>query len=293
MTQRPAIAPDPAVQHNAAASAASHPAPAVLKTTAPRRALLAFFAILTAMCATTGCATHDSPALKQTEQGLVWMFPGVEGGGWALTGARDALRDAGVRAEIRTYEWNRPLGFVTNLVEYQENRDRAADVARQIADYRVLHPRAPIDLIGYSGGGGMALMVAEALPVSVRLRHVILAQPAVSPDYDLTEALRRVDGRLVNFCSPYDVFLLGLGTTLIGTMDRRHVASAGKNGFKLPLALTDHDLAARFEQRNWSPEALATGHVGTHYGILLYQWNQQYVAPYLLPGLAASSLAKR
>jgi pimeloyl-ACP methyl ester carboxylesterase len=293
MVRHPATSPSPALPDLAATTVAPDRPAAGRKPPFRGRIIAVLFPILAASGAMTGCAPRDSSALKQTEQGLIWMFPGVEGGAWALTGARDALRDAGVRAEIRTYEWNRPLGFITNLVEYQENRDRASEIARQISDFRILHPRAPIDLIGYSGGGGMALMVVEALPVSVRLRHVILAQPAVSPDYDLTEALRRIDGRLVNFCSPYDVFLLGLGTTLIGTMDRQHVASAGKNGFNLPLVVAEPALAAHFEQQTWSPKALPTGHVGTHYGILLYQWNQQYVAPYLLPGLGVSSLAKR
>ena len=229
-----------------------------------------------------GCWNPPGPTARPVERGLVWMLPGVEGGPWSMYWARAAFRDAGVESEIRIFEWQRPFGALQNLTDYEGNRRKAAEVAEEIAGYRQGHPDGPIDLVGYSGGGGLAIMVAEALPESVHLRNVVLAQPALSPDYDLTAALSRIDGKLVNFYSPYDWLILGVGTRLFGTMDRREVASAGKERFDLARAVRDPALRDQVEQRRWELRMVGDGHFAGHFGILSYWWNRRYVAPYLL-----------
>ena len=126
-------------------------------------------------------------------------------------------------------------------------------------------------------------MVAEALPERVRLRHVILAHAAVSPDYDLEKTVKQLDGKLVNFHSPHDWLLLGLGTQVFGTMDRKFVAAAGKDGFCVQAAIQNPALQSKLEQRTWSWEMLKeSGHLGDHFGMLSYKWNKFYVAPYLM-----------
>ena len=230
-----------------------------------------------------GCTRSQATPVEQLNQGLVWMFPGVEGGPRSLQQVCRAFRNAGVTSAFRIHQWGRPLGIITNLLSYEGNRAAAARIAKHLVAYRETHLEAPIDLLGYSGGGGMAVMVAEALPEDVRLRNVILVQPALSPDYDLEPALKRVDGKLVNFYSPHDWLFLHVGTRVFGTMDRVHVASAGKDGFNVLMAVDEPELLERFEQHCWSPRMAFSGHVGTHLGILLYTWNKKYVAPYLLP----------
>ncbi len=210
------------------------------------------------------------------------MFPGVEGGPLALGEARRAFRDVGVESRIQTHDYGRPFGLLANLMAYDSNRRAAVSIAKQIVEYRVKHPSTPIDLVGYSGGGGMAVMVAEALPEDVRLRNVVLCQPAISPTYNLSTALRRVDGKLVNLYATNDWFMLGLGTSVFGTMDREYTAAAGKDGFTEPLELDDPKLAARFEQRCWTPDMIFVGHGGMHAGILSYGWNKAMVAPWVV-----------
>ena len=243
--------------------------------------LLITHALILPVLVATGCAELSPPKEEQLKQGLIWMFPGVEGGPISLVAARRGFRDAGVESGIRVHEWGRPLGAIANLVAYEENRQVAGEIAGDIVTYRNQHKDAPIDLVGYSGGGGMAIMVAESLPRDVRLRNVILCQAAISPGYDLTQALRRVEGKIINFHSPVDLLLLGAGTTVFGTMDRKHGSSAGKDGFDVPLKVREKDLVAHFEQRCWSPEMLMQGHYGAHFGMFAYGWNKQYVAPYL------------
>lgn len=130
---------------------------------------------------------------------------------------------------------------------------------------------------------GVALLVAEALPDDVRLRNVVLVQPGVSPMWDLTTALRKLDGRIINFYCASDWLILGAGTQTFGTIDRRNVAAAGKDGFDVERAAPDPAPRARLVQRKWTPEMFRSGHIGNHLSILTYAWNRDYVAPYLRP----------
>jgi pimeloyl-ACP methyl ester carboxylesterase len=221
------------------------------------------------------------------------MLPGIEGRAWMLSAAHRAFRDAGVDAEIRVFHWARPpLDPLKNLTDYDGNLQRAGEIANEIAVYRRKHPGASIDVVGYSGGGGLAVMVAEALPEDVRLRNLLLAQPALSPDYDLTSALSRIDGKLVNFYSPHDWLILGVGTQLFGTIDRKEVASAGKERFDLERAVSDPALRQKVEQRGWNVRMIGSGHFGNHHSILSHGWNKRYVAPHLLPERGAAGREK-
>ena len=214
------------------------------------------------------------------------MFPGIEGGQWSLTEVRRAFRDAGVQSAIYTHDWQRPplLGTLSNLSDYKGNRKAAQSVAEEIVKYKDRYPQAPVDLVGYSGGGGMAIMTAEALPKSLRLRNIILVHAAISPDYPLDPALQHVDGQLTNYYSPADWLLLGVGTRLFGTMDRKHCQSAGKVGFDLTAAIQDPNLSSKFEQCSWTMDEFKKGeHFGGHGSIIFYDWNKNKVAPYLQP----------
>lgn len=229
----------------------------------------------------TGCLAPRPTAARPDETGFLWLFPGVESRSVAFLEAVRGLREGGVTSEVQYYNWPlhlRPLDDLTNL---DRNRREAARVAGQIAQQRRTHPQRPIDLIGYSGGGGMALLVAEHLPDEIRLRHIVLVQPAVSRDYNLSTALSHCEGRIVNFYSPRDWLILGWGTTVFGTMDRRRTVSAGKEGFLPSAAIPDVNERHRLQQVAWTNDMAATGHVGHHLGILLCEWNRRYVAPWL------------
>ncbi|MGE0479399.1 MAG: hypothetical protein AB7Q17_02895 [Phycisphaerae bacterium] len=225
--------------------------------------------------------TATQPAAQRTP-GLVYFFPGIEGGPWMLEWARRAARDAGCEAEFRTLDWQR-LDVLGNLVELERNRARAAQVAAEIVAFRNASPTAPIDLVGYSGGGGLAVMIAEALPESLRIRNLVLVHAAISPTHDLAAALRRIDGLLVNFYSHGDWVILGLGTRAFGAIDREHTDSAGHVGFDLTRAVPDLALRERVRQVRWTPEMIRSGHWGGHATIITYGFNKTYVAPYLLP----------
>lgn len=228
----------------------------------------------------SGCAERDTPSVAASQAGLVYMFPGIEGAPIWLRDARRGLRDGGVKAEIRLFDWKRPLGNLINLTALPANRVKARDVAAQIAVFHQRFPDAPIDLVGYSGGGGMAVFVAEALPNDVQLHTIVLAQAALSPTYDLTAALSHTD-RIVNLYCRSDWLVLGAGTRLLGTMDRQHVVSAGRVGFDAERAVPDPHLRGRLVQRALGAASRRAGHAGGHLGCLGRRWNREMVAPWL------------
>lgn len=244
-------------------------------------------ALVAGAASMAGCFKAPAPTLREEQRGLVWICPGIGGGAWYLGGAYHAFRDAGVEAEICIQEWDTPFyNALGQLKAYAANRAQAAVAAEKIAEYREQHPWAPIDVVGYSAGGGMALMIVEALPRDVELRNVVLVQAAISPTHDLSDALVRIDGRLVNLYSRLDWFVLGLGTAVFGTMDRKHVASAGKVGFDLETAVPDQEQRAKLVQKPWTLAMICSGHLGNHACILTYGWNKAFVAPYLLDSRA-------
>ncbi len=225
---------------------------------------------------TTGCAAE-----RLGGPGHVWLFPGIEGNSFWLGPAARGLRDGGVQGTFHYFDWSRPMpgaGGLANLTEHDENRAKAAALAEEIAG---AVGGEPLDLVGYSGGGGMAVFVAEALPEGVHLRRVVLVQPALSPGYDLTPTLRRVTGEVINVHCHSDRFTLGLGTELFGTMDRAYVSSAGKDGFDVQVAVPDASLRKRLRQVAWEPAHVLYGHIGGHIGMLGYYWNRAVVAPLL------------
>lgn len=222
------------------------------------------------------------PTPDQRERGSVWLISGIESPHLFLRGVLRGLRDGGVRAAIEIFDWQLPYASILNLFLPKRSRRRAAELAQRIEHEHAAHPEAPIDLVGYSAGGAVALWTAEALSPAVRLRNVVLIQPALHPSYDLAPALARISGRLVHFSSPRDRLVLGLGTLLLGTMDRRHCFAAGKIGFTQSADAPDPAQRRKLLQRAWQREMLERGsHRGGHLEMLRYRWNREFVAPYL------------
>lgn len=241
---------------------------------------LAGMAVLVAGC---GGDRHIEPRTPHAPPHAVWVFPGISGGAMSTAWAVQGFVDAGVTGDIQVFDWQRPLTLgLANLTDEPGNRERAAVTAAEVAAFAAAHDYAIIDFVGYSGGGGMAVFAAEALPEEVTVRNIVLVQPALSPGYDLVPALRHVTGRMTLFYSTEDKFILGAGTETFGTMDRRKVASAGQVGFDEEAAVSDPSLKHKLTQVAWSREMVEAGHWGSHVASLGYEWNKEYVAPLLL-----------
>ncbi len=221
-------------------------------------------------------------ALGPLDGDVLFMLGGVGGFQFAPLMIRRAIRSLKLSMGTVVCTWQ--FGLVgeiwTDLMWLRRNRVVAARIARRLLAFRRDHRSARIHLLGYSGGGGVAALVCAALRGRRIIDNLLLIAPALSPDYNLAPALAAV-ARGTAFVSERDRMLLGLGTRLFGTIDRRHTPAAGMVGFNLPpgASLEDRIAYERFKQVRWSPAFNRLGVSGGHIGWL----SEMFIGEVLLP----------
>jgi pimeloyl-ACP methyl ester carboxylesterase len=235
-----------------------------------------------AAAASAGCERQPYLTPERQAKGLVVVLPGVEGRGPLNEGICRGLNAGGVDWGIDLEDWTSPLGLLYNLRAELHNRQKANRIAIRIAEYKFAHPDNPVVLIGQSGGGGMALWIAEAMPEGQYIDGLILLAPAISPGYMVDFALSKTRLGVLNFYSERDWLFLGLVTTLYGTMDGEHSASAGRVGFLLPPGRGRPKEYDRLFQIAWHKQMAAAGHTGGHLATSAEGFVKHYVAPFVL-----------
>ena len=252
-------------------------------------------AALVALLILCGCAPPRSlRAEPRYDYGAVFLLPGIEGQSAWSRDVAIGLDRGGVSSAIEIYDWTIPGGLILNLMAKERNRREARKLVDRIVAYQDDHPGRPVHVIGYSGGGGVAVLAVEALPPERSIAMLLLIAPALSPDYNLTDALRRTRHGLCNFYSPRDVVILGAGTSIFGTIDRENVASAGKVGFKTPAKLSESDRLlydSRLRQVEWSPKIREKyGVGGGHISWLSRRFAQGYLAELIVENESAHAV---
>ncbi|MFN0051766.1 MAG: hypothetical protein ACKV0T_06225 [Planctomycetales bacterium] len=228
-------------------------------------------------------------APERVERGYTLVFPGVEGTSWFNISVARGLVDGGHDAAIEIHDWTTgywPM-FVYHLMALERNRAAAREIARKIVAYQDAYPDRPVTLIGHSGGAAMAVLVLEALPPERQVSQAILLAGALSPQYDLTSALRHTERGITNFYSGGDALYLMAGTLALGTVDRRHSLSAGAVGFRMPSDLSEAEralYAERLHQEGYRLEMARSFNLGGHFGPVNRQFVSQWIAPLLSPG---------
>jgi len=220
------------------------------------------------------------------------ILPGIEGESILNRDIALGLDEGGVSAAIEVYDWTIgvPGAFVPNLAFLDRNKRQAAELARRIVEYREDHPGAPVFLIGHSAGGGVVVLTLEALPAGRQIDMAILLAPALSPDYDLSTALRRTRRGITSFFSSLDVGFLRVGTIIFGAVDRKHGSAAGAVGFVPPeeLSAEDRELYGRkLRQVRWTQRLRRVGASGLHIGWASQDFAREYLAPLILRSGAA------
>jgi pimeloyl-ACP methyl ester carboxylesterase len=227
----------------------------------------------------------EPPDLSADGEGmaLVLVADGVGGLDLCGTALRYVMGALRVPHAVRVVSWGHGFGRWHADLTNVGNRDaRASEMAAEALAFRARHPQGSVFLVGKSGGTGVVVKALEALPDET-VEAAVLLSPALSPTYDLAQALRALRREMVVFWSPLDVFVLGVGTRIFGTMDRIKSVSAGLVGFRRPDPDDEAQQLqyAKLRQVRWEPRMARTGYLGGHVGTDSPAFLRKYVVPLL------------
>jgi hypothetical protein len=227
---------------------------------------------------------RDDDAIARHD-GLVLVADGVGGLDLCGTALRYVLAAAGLRYAFHTVPWGHGFGRWHADLTDVGNRDlQAGRIAQAVDRFRATQPDDPVFLVAKSGGSGVIVKALEQLTEGT-VKRAVLISPALSPEYDLTAALRAVAHELVVFWSPFDVVVLGAGTRVFGTVDRVRTPSAGMCGFQVPDSSAAGDSSAapyaKLRQVRWHWRMASTGYLGGHVGPDSPIFLKKYVVPLL------------
>jgi pimeloyl-ACP methyl ester carboxylesterase len=221
------------------------------------------------------------------DRGLVLILPGIEGRGFLNMAILHGLVDGDLQYAIEVFDWTTGNKFLTlyHLRAWRRNLRVAQQLAERIVKYENEYPGRPVWIVGHSGGGAMALLTAKALPENHRLTGLILLAAAISPRFDISQILGKVECGIWNFHSWLDCVFVGIGTTLFGTVDGWHMPSAGMLGFlpmpnANPLTLASESMdGSRLIQTPYHPRMIIDFNLGGHFGCVNRVFISENIAP--------------
>jgi hypothetical protein len=229
------------------------------------------------------CAAQ--PVAGQCSTGRIIILPGIRNTRFHLAGIVRDLQAVFPNFEIEVRTWGVPLAGLHNLHAYERNIQTAQSIADDISEWRRGHPADTLYIVGYSGGGGIATLVAAALEDGTAVDRLILVAPAVAPDFPLREqVLPHVREFIVNFASESDL-QVGLGTRVFGTINGVETVAAGFSGF--------HETHPRLVEWHWTAHDERLGHRGNHLGYLGRRWQRSTLLPVLDPRVDAVELQQQ
>ncbi|UCG33340.1 MAG: hypothetical protein JSU68_01670, partial [Phycisphaerales bacterium] len=235
----------------------------------------------------SGCSVADLATADRYAAGLVVVLPGIEGRSIYNTNIARGLGDGYVDSAIEIFDWGveAPGGFLLNLTALERNRKQGERLAERIIRYQDAFPGRPVHVIGHSGGAGIAILALQCLPESRKITAAYLLAAAVSPDYDLTESLKRTELGIWNFYSPKDVGFLGWGTSMFGTIDRSHTRAAGAVGFRPPAGLSEEGrklYRTKLHDVPHNRRMAGAGCDGSHLGWARHEFAKKWLAAMIL-----------
>jgi pimeloyl-ACP methyl ester carboxylesterase len=180
------------------------------------------------------------------------------------------LKAAGYKGAIEAFAWQALIGdTIRDQIDRERNAEQAGKLAESIQAYLDENPGRSVHIIAFSAGTGIATWALEDLPPRYSVSTVVFLGSSLRADYDLSNALLRVQDRIYNFFSPHDP-VLRIGVPITGTVDREEFdgsKTAGQTGFYLPRRATEEMRAlyrARFRNVGYQKEWAKYAHFGLH-----------------------------
>ena len=216
---------------------------------------------------------HSSRGLLIFAESLRWVSVP-----WGKASCAAGFRRAGFQGEFLFWKWHEtwrawlilPVIAAPKMLERQSQR-----LADFIAEKYHENPARPIYLVGYSCGGYIATRALELLDDDVKVRGVALLAPAQNPWRDLRKAAERVEGQMLVCSSFLDAVIVGLGTIISGTADRKRVPSMGMLGYL-------GESRDKIKNLRWNPKMILLGHTGGHFAAPAERFIAKLVAPKLI-----------
>jgi pimeloyl-ACP methyl ester carboxylesterase len=235
------------------------------------------------------CAAGSPTTAPTVDFSHTWLLhlPGIGGERSIDRHMTAGLREGGWEGKITIYDWTEHDPGLNALVSHERNLGEAQKVAHQIEDHLKQDPHLRITLTCHSGGAGIAAWALERLPEGMQIQTLVLLAPALSPQYDLSAALRHVRGNAYVFYSKNDQVVLGAGTKLFGTIDGVKSEAAGLVGFKMPDG-ADTAQYQKLVQKPYDQGWLAFQNIGNHVGCMSEPFAENFLAPMLIDELNVS-----
>ncbi len=233
-----------------------------------------------------GCADSNKPftTTDRMNRGLVLILPGIEGESALNHEIRRGLVNGGLMCAMPIYRWGRPVplaGPLLNQMDVLGNRIAGAGIADTIVDYQTKYPDRPVYVVGHSGGGGIAVFAAEALPKETMIDGLVLLSASMSSAYDLTKALGHCRKGVLNIYSRADVGLLIVGTVLAGNVDGIRGPGAGAIGFDRPSSRSSPERIRNYQKLFQLELTHAHSSNDAHGSTTRRSFISRYVAPWL------------
>jgi len=213
-----------------------------------------------ALSVTAGCSLNIGSARRGDAYGRTYYIDGAGNWGYGVAEVRQGLREAGYRGAIINFRWSPTLNpALDQTIGRPFAKAKGKELADQIERYLRRFPGNQVNIIALSAGTGVAVWACESLEPPATVHNLILLGSSLSADYDMSEALKHIEGKVYVYYSPNDMILAGPVRTL-GTIDGKiGVASAGLVGLH-----PKRGDRTKIVNIGWAPKYERYGWTGSH-----------------------------
>ena len=231
-----------------------------------------------ALVVPAGCAPMFGP---RAQNGITFYCPGAGNFDFGDIGIRQGLEAAGYQGQVASVLWTSGLG---PGVDQRLGNARLAGLrlAWMIEQYVNKYPGRPVNIIGLSAGTGVAIWTLENLKLGYNVDNVVLLGSSLWHRYDVSKALRHVNGKIYNYYSPQDFVLAG-PMKLFGTID----GVFGEDGAGA-VGLHPPGGSNRVVNIRWEPAFKRYGNFGNHTDGTRAPFVEQYISKHIMPWETAS-----